>query len=96
MKGSNNNLKYSVIATKNPGILWKKLLVDIVCKGMNITLKIIESIEKLPSKGDIKKLKGKKVKNIFRLRIGKYRVIYFLEKDVIKVIKIDTRGDVYK
>jgi len=62
----------------------------------NITRKIMECVEKLPSEGDRKKLKGKKVKNIFRLRIGKYRVIYSLEKDVIKIVKIDTRGDVYK
>jgi mRNA-degrading endonuclease RelE of RelBE toxin-antitoxin system len=50
----------------------------------------------LPFEGDINKLKGKKVKNIFRLRIGKFRVIYSSEKEVIKIIKIDTRGDVYK
>jgi mRNA interferase RelE/StbE len=62
----------------------------------NIVGKIIDAIEKLPSKGDVNKLKGKKVKNIYRLRIGKFRVIYSLEKEVIKIIKIDTRGDVYK
>jgi mRNA interferase RelE/StbE len=61
-----------------------------------IVRKIIEAIEKLPFEGDINKLKGKKTKNIFRLRIGKYRVIYSSEKEVIKIIKIDTRGDVYK
>ncbi|KKN08370.1 hypothetical protein LCGC14_1057390 [marine sediment metagenome] len=32
--------------------------------------KIIEAIEKLPVEGDINKLKGKKAKNIFRLRIA--------------------------
>lgn len=58
--------------------------------------KIIEAIEKLPFEGDVIKLRGKKIKNIFRLRIGKYRVIYHLEKEIIKIIKIDTRGDVYK
>jgi len=58
--------------------------------------KIIEAIEKLPNEGDINKLKGKKTKNIYRLRIGKFRVIYSSEKEVIKIIKIDTRGDVYK
>jgi mRNA interferase RelE/StbE len=61
-----------------------------------IVRKIIEAIEKLPFEGDINKLKGKKTKNIFRLRIGKFRVIYAYEKEVIKIIKIDTRGDVYK
>jgi mRNA interferase RelE/StbE len=62
----------------------------------SVVLKIIEAIEKLPFEGDINKLKGKKVKNIYRLRIGKFRVIYSLGKEVIKIIKIDTRGDVYK
>ena len=61
-----------------------------------VVRKIIEAIEKLPFEGDINKLKGKKTKNIFRLRIGKFRVIYLFEKEVIKIIKIDTRGDVYK
>jgi len=62
----------------------------------DVILKIIEAIEKLPFEGDINKLKGKKPKNIFRLRIGKFRVIYPFEKEIIKTIKIDTRGDVYK
>ena len=62
----------------------------------DIARKIIEAIEKLPVEGDVNKLKGKRIKNIFRLRIGKFRVIYSLEKEVIKIIKIDTRGDVYK
>ncbi len=62
----------------------------------DIVGKIIEAIEKLPFEGNINKLKGKKAKNIFRLRIGKFRVIYSSEKEVIKIIKIDTRGDVYK
>ena len=61
-----------------------------------VVRKIIEAIEKLPLEGDINKLKGKKAKNIFRLRIGKFRVIYLFEKEIIKIIKIDTRGDVYK
>lgn len=61
-----------------------------------VTRKIVAGIEKLPAEGDVKKLKGKKAKNIFRLRVGKYRVVYSQEKNIIKVIKIDIRGDVYK
>jgi len=52
----------------------------------DVAQKLVKAIEKLPAEGDIKKLKGKKVKNIFRLRIGKYRIIYALEKKSIKVI----------
>ena len=62
----------------------------------DVVRKIIEGIEKLPLEGDINKLKGNKAKNIFRLRIGKFRVIYLFEKEAIKIIKIDTRGDAYK
>ena len=62
----------------------------------DISRKIIGAVEKLPEAGDIAKLKGKKVKNMYRLRAGKYRIIFSWKKDLIKVVKIDTRGDVYK
>ncbi len=58
--------------------------------------KIVKGINKLPNEGDIKKLKGQKIKNLFRLRIGKIRIIYKIDENELKVIKIDTRGDVYK
>jgi len=62
----------------------------------DISRKIIAAIEKLPEEGDITKIKGKKVKHIYRLRVGKYRILFSWERELIKVIKIDTRGDVYK
>jgi len=43
----------------------------------------------------LKKLKGKKLANLFRLRVGKYRIIYQTEDDIIKILDIDTRGDIY-
>lgn len=58
--------------------------------------RIFSGIEKLPNKGDVKKMKGQKLKNIYRLRIGKYRIIFLQEKEWIKILDIDTRGDVYK
>ena len=58
--------------------------------------KIVEAIDKLPYEGDIKRLKGKKVKNVFRLRCGKHRIVYEMEVEILKILKIDTRGDVYK
>lgn len=61
-----------------------------------LALRIIKGIEEIPL-GDIKKLEGSKVPILYRLRIGKYRVIYsYLNEDTIQVIKIDTRGDIYK
>lgn len=58
--------------------------------------RIVGHIDKLPHEGDIKKLQGKKIKNLFRLRVGKFRVIYQMAPDIIKIVTIDNRGDVYK
>ena len=57
--------------------------------------RIIKGIEKIPQ-GDIKKLQGEKYPPLYRLRIGKYRIIYHIEDENIVVAKIDTRGDIYK
>lgn len=48
-------------------------------------------------KGDIKSLSGK-FKNKFRLRIGRYRVVYqkLDDKLVILVVRIGHRGNVYQ
>jgi len=50
----------------------------------------------LPDNGDIVKMQGEKLKNIFRLRVGKYRVIFHIEKDNIKILEVDSRGDIFK
>lgn len=57
--------------------------------------RILDSIEKIPQ-GDIKKLKGEKYPPLYRLRVGKYRIIYHIENDNIIIAEIDTRGDIYK
>ena len=45
---------------------------------------------------DIKKLKDIDDKeDLFRLRVGDYRITFFPEPDVIKVIRIDHRGKGY-
>ncbi len=45
---------------------------------------------------DVKKLKGTKNKDdLYRLRVGDYRVTYGIEKDLIKVVRIDPRGKGY-
>lgn len=57
--------------------------------------RIIEGVEGIPQ-GDIKKLQGEKYPPLYRLRVGKYRIIYLIEQDEIVIVKIDTRGDIYK
>jgi mRNA interferase RelE/StbE len=45
---------------------------------------------------DIKRMKG--TLEDFRLRVGSYRIIYTVENDrlIIHVLKVGSRGDVYK
>ena len=58
--------------------------------------KIVTAVEGLPDKGDIKKMRGPGPPNTYRLRVGRYRVLFLWEDDVIRVVDIDTRGDIYK
>lgn len=46
-----------------------------------------------PPQGDIKKLQGK---DGYRLRIGKYRVLFDIAVNKIIVYNIDSRGQIYK
>lgn len=57
--------------------------------------RISKAIDKLPT-GDVLKMKGKNTPPLYRLRIGDYRVIFTMEKDLIMLLKLDSRGDVYK
>jgi mRNA interferase RelE/StbE len=54
--------------------------------------RIIKAVRRLPS-GDVKKLQGEPG---YRLRVGDYRVIFDHEGNVLMVIKIDNRGQIYK
>ena len=58
--------------------------------------RILTALYKLPNEGDIFPMRGKT--NQYRVRIGTYRAVYNLDKDVLTVtgIKVNNRGDVYK
>lgn len=59
----------------------------------------IEGLIENPPKGDIKTMQGYS-DGRRRLRIGKYRIVYKYgcdgENDVLYVMNVDTRGDIYK
>ena len=65
-------------------------------------VKYIEALEGLtdsPPKGDIKMLQGYS-DGRKRLRVGKYRIIYMYTQDgnieILYIMSVDTRGDIYK
>ena len=59
----------------------------------------IEGLAETPPKGDIKTLQGYS-DGRKRLRIGKYRIIYNNKQDgeieILYIMNVDTRGDIYK
>jgi len=57
--------------------------------------RIMAAIDDLPLGSDIKKMRARKIENLYRLRIGKYRVLYIRHDDCIRILEVDTRGDIY-
>ncbi len=59
----------------------------------------IEGLTKTPPEGDIKLMQGYS-DNRYRLRIGKYRIIYKYTAEnqvtVLNILDIGSRGDIYK
>jgi|FLOH01.1.fsa_nt_gi mRNA interferase RelE/StbE len=54
---------------------------------------IIKAIKRLPE-GDIVKLTG--CIDQYRLRVGYFRILFTMQKDIIEIYKVEKRGDVYK
>lgn len=63
---------------------------------VNQQKRILKALSLLPESGDIKKMKGEN--DYFRLRVGDYRLIYRVERDILTVIIVNAgnRGQIYK
>ena len=58
--------------------------------------RIYTAISKLPSSGNIKKMKA--FDNLYCLRVGDYRIIFSWKENeiIIEVMNANNRGDIYK
>lgn len=57
--------------------------------------RLMVAIKQLPNGADIKKMKGH---NLYRMRVGDYRILYSID-EIVKIIiveNVNNRGDVYK
>jgi len=65
-------------------------------KRRRMLLNALEEFQENPFVGDVKPIKGRR--NTYRRRIGSYRIIYSIdyEAHIVKVLKIGTRGDIYR
>ncbi len=61
----------------------------------NERIRVVSAIMRLPDGEDIKKLKGHN--DLFRLRVGNYRIIYTVDsgKCIVFVIDAGNRGEIY-
>ena len=74
-------------------IQYSKEAVKFIKKQDRPTQKrLLDAIEDLP-KGDVKKLQGT---NGYRLRVGTYRIIFDKKGNIIHIINIGNRGQIYK
>lgn len=77
-----------------PNIIYTKSAMKNI-KSLDIRVKdrVRIGIERIPL-GDIKKLQGHS--NLYRLRIGDYRVIYQVQDGIIIINAVLSRGEAYK
>jgi len=61
----------------------------------NLQSKIFKTINNIPD-GDIKRMTGNDIPPIYRLRVSKYRILFHMDEEKIQILKIDSRGDIYK
>ena len=57
---------------------------------MNERRRIVDAIERLPDSGDIKRLQGHD--DLFRLRVGPYRVLYTVDNGKFVIYVVDEIG----
>lgn len=59
--------------------------------------RILRAVAQLPFAGDIKRLRGRKSRGMFRLRVGNYRILYTVDDGrlVVCVIDAGNRGQIY-
>ena len=72
----------------------QKFINSLEQKQKEKLIKKIKTLIAFPNKEtDTKKLKGQE--NTYRLRMGQIRIIYIKEKEDIKIIDINYRGNLY-
>ena len=78
-------------------IIWDEKAYDSLNKFEPIIsrriLKKIDELSENPFSKDIKKLKGG---GDFRLRVGDYRIIFSIEKNIIQILKVGHRKNIYE
>jgi len=60
-----------------------------------LQVKIFNAIQNIPD-GDVKRLTGYGIPPTYRIRVSKYRILFSMNEEEIQILKVDSRGDIYK
>ena len=78
-------------------IEWKEnALRNLEKLDKSVASRIVKNVEEMqedPLKKDVKKLK---CSNLFRLRVGDYRVIFEIQNTILTVLKVGHRQQIYE
>jgi len=95
MKKSKNSLEFKIVYHKRS----LKFLNKIVQNKAKQIIEKLENLQKNPPKENVNvtKLSGE-IKDVYRLRVGKIRILYQLdfENKTIYIFDINFRGSIYK
>lgn len=83
----NGGDKYEVRFTPHARRSLRKLTRD--QESLKRILSAIEELASNPRSLGHKKLKGSKFENLYRIRVGDWRILYAIEQDVLLVIILD-------
>jgi len=77
-------------------IIWdEKAVAELDKLEAIISRRIVKKVRELspdPYTKDVRKLKGKMG---FRLRVGDYRIIFLIDKNIINILKVGHRRNIY-
>lgn len=77
-------------------IVWDEKAYDSLNKlEPSISRRIFKKVEELSENPFSKDIKRLKECNDFRLRVGDYRVIFFIEQNTLQILKIGHRKNIY-
>lgn len=72
----------------------KKYLDSLDKASVNRIYESLRKLTQIPPVGDVKSLQGNN--ELYRLRVGDLRIIYFIDNNNLIVLKISPRGQAYK
>ena len=60
-----------------------------------VKIEILKKLQQLPESPELGKPLTNKLKGCYKLRVGKYRIIYTIDNRIVNITKIGHRKDVY-